>query len=432
MSWDLLNLALFMSNPSKRNHHHMNLYDILACPNCKTAVVHQDQTLVCTKCQQAYPIVNGVPVLFPDGSVPHIQHEHELVVRLGYDPWEHRVLMQSMPPNAIILDIGAGNMAVNLPNVIRMDVTLTPYVEVVGDAHALPFLPESIDYILSLAVVEHLRQPFVAVQEMYDTLRNGGYVYGDCNFVFHYHGYPHHYFNATQQGMEQVFAPFTILSSGVGPFQMPSFAIRAVLETYRNGLGYDGDPEISAVQELLKDLLDRPLSTYDSRFSEEAALRVAAGTFFVGVKSPDGTSDVIPDVVQTIWKQTPELQRRFPNILNLRTADNIMVWAKTEGRRQFQEIDAYFNNVVPFHKNDVIDQHWIDVFDSWPVIEPKFGFIPDIEREGRPIKRQHRVDELERAIEAKNRHIEYLESLIRRLENGRVMRLLGLLNSHRR
>jgi hypothetical protein len=91
----------------------------------------------------------------------------------------------------------------------------------------------------------------------------------------------------------------------------------------------------------------------------------------MGVKSPDGTSDVIPEVVQSIWKQTPELQQRFPNVLNLRTTDNIMIWAKTEGRRQFKAIDDYFANLVPFHKSDVIDAHWMSVFESWPVIEPK-------------------------------------------------------------
>lgn len=51
----------------------MNLYDILACPTCKVAVVRNDDILTCTACQRTYPIVNGVPVLFPDSSVPDIQ-----------------------------------------------------------------------------------------------------------------------------------------------------------------------------------------------------------------------------------------------------------------------------------------------------------------------------------------------------------------------
>jgi hypothetical protein len=115
-------------------------------------------------------------------------------------------------------------------------------------------------------------------------------------------------------------------------------------------------------------------------------------------------------------------------MLNLGTADNIMIWAKNEGRHQFSAIDDYFANLVPFHKNDAIDAHWTSVFESWPVIEPAFGFVRDTEREGPPVKRGHHVEELEAIIEKKNQHIKELESLVRRLESGRVMRLLGLLN----
>jgi SAM-dependent methyltransferase len=75
-----------------------------------------------------------------------------------------------------------------------MDVAWSPYVDLVADAHALPFLPGSLDYIFSLAVVEHLRNPFLAAQSMVMALKDGGFIYHECNFVFAYHGYPHHYF----------------------------------------------------------------------------------------------------------------------------------------------------------------------------------------------------------------------------------------------
>ena len=153
--------------------------------------------------------------------------------------------MQSLPSSAVVLDIGAGNLTLDLPNVIRMDVTLTPYVDVVGDAHMMPFLPGTFDFVFSLAVIEHLRQPFVAAQEMYDVLRNGGYVYGECNFVFAYHGYPHHYFNASEQGLEEVFAPFEKFRTGVAPYQMPSDAIRMLFVTYLKSMTPSEDPEVS-------------------------------------------------------------------------------------------------------------------------------------------------------------------------------------------
>src|SRR5437868_12160156 len=107
----------------------MDLFSILACPTCKVSLRRQGDLLVCPDCQGTYPVVNGVPVFLPGGAISSVDYEAELRVRSQYDPWVHRVVMQSLPDSAIILDIGAGNVALDLPNVIRMDVTLTPYVE---------------------------------------------------------------------------------------------------------------------------------------------------------------------------------------------------------------------------------------------------------------------------------------------------------------
>lgn len=104
----------------------MDLYSILACPDCKISVQRQGNSLVCAGCECVYPIVNGVPVLLPGGSVPSTEYQHDLHARPSYDPWVHRVVLQSLPASAIIMDLGAGNLTLDLPNVIRMDVTLTP------------------------------------------------------------------------------------------------------------------------------------------------------------------------------------------------------------------------------------------------------------------------------------------------------------------
>lgn len=415
----------------------MSLYDILACPLCKVAVVRQGQILTCTRCERVYPIVDDVPVLFPDGHVPAIQHEAELALRTGYNPWIERLVMQSLPPGGVVLDLGAGNMGFSLPHVVRMDVTLTPYVDVVGDAHALPFLPGSFDFIFSLAVIEHLRQPFVAAQEMYAALRNGGYVYGECNFVFPYHGYPHHYFGMTQQGIEQVFQPFDKLRSGVATYQMPSFAVRFVLESYRQGLGREGAPDVSDFHALLQNVLDQPLGLYDSRFSEDEALRTAAGVFFFGVKSAAGSSDVIPAVVQAAWRASPALQARFPNWLNLGVAENLMLWAKQEGRNQDPAIAAYLDGLAHFRKQPMAGDE-LAQFEALAVEEAAFGHIPDSQRapalpeqlralEQRAYELEQRIAERDRQIALKNEHIAQLEGHIRSIEGGRLMRLLRAL-----
>ena len=264
-----------------------------------------------------------------------------------------------------------------MPNVIRMDIVRTPYVDVVGDAHAPPFLPGSFDYVFSLAVIEHLYQPFQAVAEMYAVLREGGYVFGECNFVFPYHGYPHHYFNASMQGMQQLFKSFRCLRVGVSPHQMPSFALRAILSTYLQGISEVKDAELAALRNRLQQVLDAPLRNYDAYFTEEAAHRVAAGVYFFGVKSALGESQVLPDVLQSLWASDPALQRRFSDYLDLGHADNVLLWAKGAGREQSRELSAYLQSVQPFEKNDCVDEVSIRKLAAEPIVEPLFSNIPE-------------------------------------------------------
>ena len=413
----------------------MDLYSLLACPVCKSTLARQEETLVCEQCPRRYPIIDGIPVLLPDGTVHSTEHQHDLIVRQEYDPWIPRVVMQSLPASAIVLDLGAGNLALDLPNVIRMDVTLTPYVDVVGDAHALPFRPEVFDFVFSHAVIEHLRQPFLAAAETFNVLRNGGYSYGECNFVFPYHSFPHHYFNASRQGLEQVFSQYEKLRSGVAPYQMPSFAIRELLRTYLQCMTPSENPAAQEYQHLLQQVLDQPLQNYDLLFTEDAASNVAAGVFYFCRKAVGERSGVIPPIIHTLWEQEPGLRQQFPDLVDLGTANNILLWAKREGRQKYSALDDYFSNLVPFRKNATVTDAGQEFFNELPVVEPLFHAIPNpaaglSTKEELDLRRQQeatlrrQVETLTSTIEAKNQHIAHLESLIRQIESGRVMRLL--------
>lgn len=419
----------------------MNLYDLLACPVCKGDLVRSDTQLTCNACPRSYPIINGVPCLLPDGSVPYTEYQHELLVREDYGQWIPLLVMQSLPASAIVLNLGAGNQALDLANVIRMDVTLTPYSDVVGDAHALPFKPAVFDLIFSQAVVEHLRNPFLAAQEMFDALRNGGYVYGDCNFVFAYHGYPHHYFNASEQGLEEAFKPFEKLKTGVAPFQMPSFALLMVLSTYLNKMSPSDDPGVNAYRALLQKVLDQPLQKYDALFTEAAALYVAAGVYFFGRKAVEGKSEVIPPLLQDLWHNSLEMQTRYPNLYDLGTFHNILMWAKEYGRKEQSDIEQYFQSVVPFRKSDRVSEEGQKKFASFPFFDPHYYAIPDdresdllesaqeLDKLKNEVKSLYeRVQQMDAQIKSKDAHIRRIEGLIRRLESGRVMKLLAILS----
>lgn len=123
------------------------------------------------------------------------------------------------PDEAICLSIGGGPGRCG--SFTNVNIGPFPNVDVVADAHVLPYADGSVHAIFCEAVIEHLYDPHQAVREMYRVLTPGGRVFAGTPFIYHYHGYPHHYQNFTLQGHENLFqrAGFHVVESGtcVGP-----------------------------------------------------------------------------------------------------------------------------------------------------------------------------------------------------------------------
>ena len=199
-----------------------SLIDVLACPRCRASMTRRGGELVCAR-GHAFEIREGVPLLFPDPPSGTIVHERELPKLEKYFVTIEHVL-DAMTPDQVVLDLGAGNRDTPNTSVVRVDVVQTPFVDVVADAHRLPFRDASVDLIHGSAFVEHLRKPWIAAEEMARVLKPGGHVYLECNFVYPFHGYPGMYFNASIDGMRSLFEAFEEEWTGVAPWQMPSFA----------------------------------------------------------------------------------------------------------------------------------------------------------------------------------------------------------------
>ena len=119
-----------------------------------------------------------------------------------------------------LISIGGGPLRAH-PRFRNLNLAPFPNVDVVGDAHRLPFSANSIGAVHCEAVLEHLERPDEAVAEMFRVLRPDGLVFAATPFLQVFHGYPDHFQNFTLPGHVALFARsgFDVIDSGacVGP-----------------------------------------------------------------------------------------------------------------------------------------------------------------------------------------------------------------------
>jgi len=129
-------------------------------------------------------------------------------------------VITSAPPDSLCLSIGGGPLRPD-PKLVNLNIGPFPNVDIVGDAHQLPYQCESVDAIYCEAVLEHLGTPPRAVEEMFRVLKPGGKVIAITPFMQAFHGYPNHFQNFTVVGHSLIFtnAGFCVRESGtcVGP-----------------------------------------------------------------------------------------------------------------------------------------------------------------------------------------------------------------------
>ena len=103
------------------------------------------------------------------------------------------------------------------------------------DIENIPYEDNTVDSIICIEVLEHVRNPFKAIDEIYRTLKPGGKVFFTTPFLLGYHGktkkqnsikhdhdeYPD-YFRFTHQGLELLFQDFSEVNIEVlnGPVEM--------------------------------------------------------------------------------------------------------------------------------------------------------------------------------------------------------------------
>lgn len=206
--------------------------ELLACPGCGHALEQGSAGLDCPGCATVYEEPSEGPwdlrlraprrvtvehvvgrPLFPDGAppdfgplVPHPSPDFafdpaELPIHLSPAMASH--LPAPRRDGAACLDLGCGRGSYRAP-LERLGYRwcgvdfANPHAPLWGDVHALPFRDAAFELVVSLAVLEHVQYPTVALREVARVLQPGGTFVGSVAYLVPFHSNSFH--NMTHLG----------------------------------------------------------------------------------------------------------------------------------------------------------------------------------------------------------------------------------------
>ena len=170
--------------------------------------------------------------------------------------------------NGLVLDCGAGRRDDYYENVVNFEIVDYDTTDVLGVGEKLPFIDKSFDAVISLSVLEHVKNPFISAKEISRVLKPGGSLICSVPFLQPFHGYPHHYYNMTGQGLTNLFEEMLHVDKvEVNERAVPIWSLTWFLRNWVNGL--KGETKENFLQMKVGDLIQTADKYLDMPFVKE-------------------------------------------------------------------------------------------------------------------------------------------------------------------
>ena len=184
----------------------------------------------------------------------------------GYD--EYGLALIDEFADDLILDCGAGRRDLYYTNVVNVEIVDYASTDIIGVCESLPFHDDTFAAVICVAVLEHVRNPFRAAAEIVRVRRPGGKLLCCVPFLQPVHGYPHHYYNMTPQGLRALFdRQLRIDDQKVIYSILPVWSLRWIVNSWADGL--EGQTRTEFLELRLRDLLASPLELLERPWVRE-------------------------------------------------------------------------------------------------------------------------------------------------------------------
>lgn len=236
---------------------------LLVCPLCRSTLNDGAGTLHCARGHE-FSVTGDAYQFAPHGPLPDGTDAAGGVSAHGYDAELLELIAASRGP---ILDVGAGLRPDYREDVINVEMVPYPTTDVVAAGESLPFADGTFDLVISVAVLEHVRDPFAAAKELVRVLRPGGRIFAAVPFLQPYHGYPDHYYNMTAAGLRNLFAELDVERLGVPASGHPIFALTWIVRAWLEALPSDAARRFAGMK--VGELGGDPLALFGEPFVAE-------------------------------------------------------------------------------------------------------------------------------------------------------------------
>jgi SAM-dependent methyltransferase len=204
------------------------------------------------------------------------------------DPYhETTVEMIEGLSDGLLLDCGAGRRPTYYSNVVNYDIVDYDSTDVVGVGEHLPFRDAAFDAVISIAVLEHVRDPFRCAAEISRVLKPGGRLFCSVPFMCPLHGYPHHYYNMSGQGLRALFEDhFDIESHTVPETCFPVVWLNWALNSWASALNGRTREEFQSlrVSELMGAVADLRSRSWVQELPTEKNFELAFATVISAIR----------------------------------------------------------------------------------------------------------------------------------------------------